>query len=65
MSLFNGYFPQNLLSFNSKVIDFVNFDLVPGDLVYDYLGIELPVDHEEKVEAQEKRRLSEASHEIL
>ena len=34
MSLFNGLFPQNFITFGDSVLELVNFDILPADTIY-------------------------------
>ena len=59
--MFSSFVPQNAATFEQKILEIADFEIIPTDDVIDFLHLNLPEPEEEKEKPKNERRLNENS----
>jgi len=54
MSMFQSMVPQNVVMFDEKIQELVNFDFIPLEVIFERLNLSKPVDEEANEPEQEE-----------
>ena len=60
MSLFQAWTPQNVMMFDEKIQELVNFDFLPTDFIFEAFHVSKPEQDDEDNEDEEDERALES-----